>query len=90
MRFDKAKLGQKVKYETKIEENRKDQMKEQSIKAKLPKLQITNARIPIGCGFKTSSTQTLIQLMCLRSTNFLILKNCWNQTSARRLKVFLL
>ncbi|XP_068739951.1 uncharacterized protein [Montipora capricornis] len=41
MRFEKEKLEQKLKYEAKIEENRKCQIKEQSINAKLPKLQIT-------------------------------------------------
>ncbi|XP_068707690.1 uncharacterized protein [Montipora foliosa] len=41
MRFEKEKLEQKLKYEARIEENRKCQIKEQSINAKLPKLQIT-------------------------------------------------
>ena len=41
MRFEKAKFEQKLNLETKIEEGWKDQMKEQSINAKLPKLQIT-------------------------------------------------
>ena len=41
MRFEREKLEQKLKYEAKIEENRKCQIKEQSINAKLPKLQIT-------------------------------------------------
>ena len=41
MRFEKEKLEQKLKYEAKVEENRKCQIKEQSINAKLPKLQIT-------------------------------------------------
>ena len=41
MRFEKEKLEQKLKYEAKIEESRKCQIKEQSIIAKLPKLQIT-------------------------------------------------
>ena len=41
MRFEKAKFEQKLNLKTKIEEGWKDQMNEQSINAKLPKLQIT-------------------------------------------------
>lgn len=41
MRFEKEKLEQKLNFETKIKQGRKDQMEEQSINAKLPKLQIT-------------------------------------------------